>query len=189
MKYIADFVKLKELTENYWDNVDLNKKIYGFQIQKGTKWKKGLSEDQINEFEKTMGFKFPEILRDYYTVMNGVDKEQINVFGNSGYKYSYSQNIFSFPDEIQIIKDLIMWIYEENKINENEIKNKNISRIFPICYHRFILIDHEEHPILSMHGNDIIFWANNIIDLYKMKIGISEIKNVNNVKINFWLDC
>jgi hypothetical protein len=107
MKYIKDFIKIKELTENYWDNIELNKKIYGFQIQKGTKWKKGLSENQINEFENTMGFKFPEILRDYYTIMNGVDKRQINIFGSSGCEHLYSQNIYSFPDDIQAIKNLI----------------------------------------------------------------------------------
>jgi hypothetical protein len=67
------------------------------------------------------------------------------------------------------------------------MENKNISRIFPIYYHRFMLIDHEEHSILSMYGDDIIFWTNNIIDLYKKEIGIDGIKD-NIAKINYWLD-
>ena len=189
MKYIKDFIKIKKLTENYWGNIELNEKVYGFQAQKGTKWKKGLSENQITEFENIMGFEFPEILKDYYTVMNGVDNQQINLFGNSGYEYSYSQTIYSFPDDIQTIKNLIKWIYETNGIEEKEMEQKNISRIFPILSHRFILIDHEKHPILSMHGDDIILFANNIIDLFNMDLLYMEGKKINyNIKINKWLD-
>ena len=188
MKYIDEFLKIKELTENYWNNIELKKGTYGFQVQKGTRWKNGLSKNEINEFENIMGFKFPEILEDYYTVMNGVDREQVNVYGNSGESYSYFQNIYSYPDDIETIKKLIKWIYEENKVNENEMKNKNISKIFPVFYHRFMLIDHKEHPILSMYGNDIIVWANNIIDLFKKEIGLKGIKINHNIKINHWLD-
>ncbi|MDR3136952.1 MAG: hypothetical protein LBU07_06065 [Coriobacteriales bacterium] len=68
------------------------------------------------------------------------------------------------------------------------MKNKNISRIFPIYSRRFMLVDHEEHPILSMYGDDIILWANSIIDLYKKEIGMEGIKGSNKVKINYWLD-
>jgi hypothetical protein len=123
MKCIDEFLKIKELTENYWNNIELENDIYGFQIQKRTKWKNGLSKNEIIEFENIMGFKFPEILEDYYTVMNGVDKEQINVYGNSGEPYSYSQNIYGYPNDIETIKKLTKWVYEENKINEKYFKN------------------------------------------------------------------
>jgi hypothetical protein len=96
MKYLKDFIRLKKCTENYWNNKSIQEEIYGFQIQKGTKWNNGLSEEQIIEFQNIMGFKFPEILKDYYTVMNGVDKNQINVFGNSGKPYSYSKKYIWF---------------------------------------------------------------------------------------------
>jgi len=66
------------------------------------------------------------------------------------------------------------------------IKN-NISRIFPIFSHRFMLIDHKEYPILSMNGKDIILYANNIIDLLYMDLNIKGI-NVKNVNIKYWLD-
>ena len=189
MKYIKDFIKIKYLTENHWNNIELNEMVYGFKIQKGTKWKKGLSENKIIEFENIMGFEFPEILKDYYTVMNGVDNKQINLFGNSGHEYSYSQIIYSFPDDIPAIKDLIKWIYEANGIDEKEAEHKNISKIFPILYHRFMLIDHEKHPILSMWGDDIILFANNIIDLFNKDLLKMEGEKVNyKIKINGWFD-
>jgi hypothetical protein len=49
MKYINEFKKIKELTENYWNNVKVDKNIYGFQIQQKTKWKNGLSKNEIIE--------------------------------------------------------------------------------------------------------------------------------------------
>jgi hypothetical protein len=51
-----------------------------------------------------------------------------------------------------------------------------------------MLIDHKKHPILSMYGNDIILWADSIIDLYKKEIGLKGIKSNNEIKINHWLD-
>jgi hypothetical protein len=135
-----------------------------------------------------MGFKFPEVLFDYYTVMNGVDKEQKNLYGGK-YEPEYSKNFYSFPDDINKINKLIQWIYEENKINKKIMENKNISRIFPIHSHRFLLIDHPNNPILSMFGDDIILYANNIADLFY--IDLFENNNIKlnaNIKINYWLD-
>ena len=178
MKYIKDFIRIKKISEKYWKNITLNNNTYGFQIQRGTKWNDGLSENQLIEFQNNMGFEFPEMLKDYYTVMNGVDKEQINVFGNSGVQYSYSKILYSFPNDINIINDLIQWIYKANKINEQDLIKNNISRIFPIFSHRFMLVDHKEHFILSMHGNDIILFAYNIIDLLNRDL---EKKNKRNL--------
>jgi len=187
MKYIVEFTNIKEISEKYWENITINNKIYGYQIQKGTKWKKGLSINQLEEYQNIMGFEFPEILKDFYTIMNGIDKEQVNIYGNSGYKYSYSKEFYSFPDDIKNIKKIIKLIYNENNINEDEMIKNNISRIFPIFSHRFILIDHKEYPILSMNGKDIILYANNIIDLLYMDLNIKGI-NVKNVNIKYWLD-
>ncbi|MHC6202141.1 hypothetical protein ACYULU_02990 [Breznakiellaceae bacterium SP9] len=167
----------------------MNKNIYGFQIQPQTKWKNGLSRNEIREFENTMGLKFPEILFDYYTVMNGINKDQKNLYGGK-YEPKYSTGLYSFPDDINEIKNLIQWIYEENEINEKDMERKNISRIFPIYAHRFILIDHPQNPILSMYGNDVILFANNILHLFYIDL----LKNDNNIKlnekikINYWLD-
>jgi hypothetical protein len=98
------------------------------------------------------------------------------------------KNIYGFPDDIKIIKDLIQWIYEEKGITEKEMADKNILRIFPIYDHKFILIDKKEHSILSIYGDDIILYANNIIDLFYIDELSKNIKLNENVKINFWLE-
>ncbi len=48
------FETLKRQSEGYWATTDINKGLYGFQIQRNTKWKDGLTDDQIEDFEKTL---------------------------------------------------------------------------------------------------------------------------------------
>jgi hypothetical protein len=165
MDYINTFLEIKQLTEDLWDKKNVDK-IYGYQFQPKTKWKDGLSPNQINEFEKAMGFEFPEILKDYYSVMNGVDKENVNAFGDNGYSYAYSTRLYSYPGDIQIIDDLIQWIYDENRVDFNEEEHKNISRIFPVYAHYYILIDHPAHPILSMYGDEIVHISNSLTEFF-----------------------
>jgi hypothetical protein len=135
-----------------------------------------------------MGFKFPEILRDYYSVMNGVDKENVNIFGDSGYSYAYSTRLYGYPEDIKTINDLTQWVYDENYIGGDEIKHKNVSRIFPVYAHCFVLIDHPSHPVLSMYGDEIIYFANNLIDFFYKALAQRE----KGVKISImeygWLD-
>jgi hypothetical protein len=49
--------------------------------------------------------------------------------------------------------------------DEDFIPTGELSRIFPISGHRFVMVDaseNGEYPVLSMYGNDIIAWAANI---------------------------
>ena len=165
-----EFEKIKEETESYWETHKINNKIYGFQFSKGTKWKPGLSDEEILSFEKEMGFAFPDILKDYYSVMNGTIQKQINVYGQSGEPSAISSQLYSYPENIADIKDKINWIMTDNGVTEELIEKDNISRIFPIHGHRFLLIDHPGNPILSMYGTDIIEWAESIIDLFKIDL-------------------
>ncbi len=57
------FLWLKETSERAWQTVPLDEKIYGFQIQAGTKWNPGLSDDQITQYEADIGFAFPDIFK------------------------------------------------------------------------------------------------------------------------------
>jgi hypothetical protein len=165
MRYIDAFIEIKQLSEELWDKKNLER-IYGYQFQPKTKWKDGLSGSEIDAFEKAVGFDFPEILRDYYSVMNGVDKESVNIFRNSGCAYTYSKMLYSYPDDLRLLEDLAQLIYDENYIEKEGIEKKNISRVFPVYAHYFVLIDHPMHPILSMYGQEIFYYSNNLVDTF-----------------------
>ena len=151
------FSWLKKLSEKVWENVEPREGIFGFQTQRETKWIEGLFDEEIEEYESELGFVFPEIYKFYLRTMNGTDKPAINIYGD-GESVAYAPNYYSFPRDLEIIKDKIQWIYREFLVDEEEVQRKNISHIIPIVSHRFLIADNcAENPILSMHGRDSIF--------------------------------
>lgn len=128
------FPWLKEESEKSWENLEINKIIYGFQLQKGTKWLRGLTDEQIADYEKEVGFAFPEIYKMYLKCMNGTDKETINVYGESGEPYKYGVGYYSYPRDIKIVKENIDWICEEFKTTQQELDKKRNSSYHTYCF-------------------------------------------------------
>lgn len=185
------FPWLKEKSEEYWSNIELNHKIYGFQIQPGTIWNPGLSETEILSFERAMGFKFPPIYKLFLKHMNGTDKDTINVYADSGEKFQYSAGYYSYPKDLTQMKELIQWIYESKNINSKEVETEQISHILPIVSHRFLVVDRcGSNPVLSMYGDDIIAYARNLMvflyyDIFHHAAIDPELEPT--LKVNFWL--
>jgi ABC-type oligopeptide transport system substrate-binding subunit len=144
---IPFFETIKYKSEAYWAETTLNTTIYGFQIQENSTWRPGLTDNELREFEIAIGYEFPLPLRNFYKTMNGLTKPGINIFGNDGTKPTFRPVFYSYPNDLQAITDLINWIYKENNVQENVANNDNISAIFPICWHRFMLIDIPGNPI------------------------------------------
>lgn len=157
------FRRLKQESEEYWANTEINKTIYGFQIQKGTKWLPGLDSNQIAEYESEIGFGFPNTYKDFLLSMNGTDKETVNVYGNSGYSYAYGVGYYSYPRDLEIVKEQIKWIYDSFGVTAEDIETNEIPHIMPIVSHRFLVIDrHERNLVLSMYGDDVIPYSSSL---------------------------
>ncbi len=188
------FETVKRVSEKYWSQTDINKGLYGFQIQQNTKWKDGLTDHQITEFERHLKIKFPTGLKNFYKTMNGLDKPGINVYANDGTKHNLSPVYYSYPDDIELIQEKIEWVLESNNLANDKLDTENIPKIFPVTGHRFIVID-GNNQILSMYGDDIIYWAENISKLIANDI-FDNIYNVydfesnpaNAKSIKFWLE-
>jgi hypothetical protein len=189
---LSFFEDFKRASEFYWETVTLNREIYGYQIQPGSKWKTGLSDNELIKFENIVGFSFPASLKNFYKVMNGLDRPCINI---SGEKPVFESKFYSFTDDLDLIAEMIESIYKRNKISHNEILKSGISRIFPIFAHRFMLIDVPGNPTLSMWGDDIIYWADNVSkllikDVFDRLLSATDYKNLTayQPEIKFWLD-
>jgi hypothetical protein len=192
---ISFFQAIKILSEQYWSVTRPNENIYGFQIQQNTTWKPGLSDTDLLKFQDVIGFSFSEPLRNFYKVMNGLSKPGINIYGNDGTKPAFNEIFYSYPQDIDKVKELIKWVYDSNIVSENDLLRLNISRIFPICWHRFMLIDIPGNPILSMYGDDIIYWADDLSKLLANELfeNIYNVYDFESVKypnndISFWLN-
>jgi hypothetical protein len=60
----SEFLRgLKQATEAKWRVKPINPTIYGFQFQQGTRWKSGLSNEQVADYERALRVLFPTILK------------------------------------------------------------------------------------------------------------------------------
>lgn len=186
------FQMIKEATNKRWRREKIEG-CYGFQIQRHTKWREGLSKITLAEFEKAMGYEFPRPLRNFYLTMNGLDTHGINVHANNGTPPSYGPIYYSYPDDLDEIRKMIEWVLNANHVGPEDLPEK-ASRIFPIMGHRFLLIDDPKNRILSMFGDDIIYWSSGISSQI-LKTGPFPLLNHQGFAhhgtskgIKFWLD-
>lgn len=184
------FSWLKKMSEKVWENIELKRGVFGFQTQKETKWLEGLFEEEIAEYEVELGFSFPEIYKFYLRNLNGTDKPAINTYGDSE-AVAYAPYYYSFPRDLEIVKDRIKWIYNEFLVDEEEIERERIPHIIPIVGHRFLIADNcAENPVLSMYGRDVVVYAPNfqkflIADIFENGFTVT---NDIDYKIKLWLD-
>ena len=190
------FETIKKESESFWANTSPNKSIYGFQIQQDSKWQQGLTDIELQEFENSFGFSFPTSLRNFYKTMNGLTKQGLNLYGNDGTPNAFRSVFYTYPDDIQLIQEQIDWIYEATSVKKEDLEHLEVSRIFPVYGHRFMLVDIPGNPILSMYGDDIIYYADNLSKLLVNEIFSGNIYNVSDFEsppqsqpeIKFWLD-
>lgn len=162
-KLDAFFIWLKKNSEKHWKNIEIKRNIYGFQIQKGTNWLKGLSKTKIDEYERAMGFEFPEVYKLFLRHMNGTDKPTINIYAECGEPYRYDVGFYSYPRDLEKIKAKIAWILDAFKLTAEDIEQRNIPHIMPIFFHRFLVMDGcETNPVLSMYEDDVILYARSL---------------------------
>jgi len=193
---ISFFETIKRESEKFWADTLPSKGTYGFQIQQDSKWRPGLSDTELQEFEKAIGFSFLAPLRNFYKTMNGLTKPCINLYGSSGTPPAIRPGFYSYPDDLQLIKENIDWIYEATSVKKEQLEGFGVSRIFPVFQHRFMMIDVPGNPILSMYGDDIIYYAENLSKLLANEIFAGIIYNVSDFEspsqtqpeIKFWLD-
>jgi hypothetical protein len=156
---IESFSKIKQQSEKLWEKIELEE-CWGYQIQEGSKWKKGLTEKELLDFESQLGFQFPDPLKNFLRTMNGLDRPGINHTGNEA-DTEYGPTFYSYPEDVERIKGKIEWIIEDNKVSEFDLLSGKAPYIFPYLGHRFLICDKNQN-VLSMHGNDIIYWAANL---------------------------
>ncbi|NIG57620.1 SMI1/KNR4 family protein [Chitinophaga sp. Cy-1792] len=175
----AFFEYLKTKTESAWENTEPNEN-FGSYILPGTKWKPGLSADMLHAFEQEMGYTFPEPLRNFYRTMNGLEP-------HPDLNEDMSRIFYSYPEDLNKIRSRIEWIYKSTHTTPALLKARNISRIFPVWGHRFIMIDEPGHPVLSMYGNDIIFYGFTLAETFLREfLDIHSKRQYNTPVVPFW---
>lgn len=151
MKYPANIqefmIWFKNQSELYFKELELQQNVFGLQHQKNTRWRDGLTDSEILNFQNEVGFDFPTSLISYYKKMNGTNVPGVNIFGNQGIEYLYEPIFFSYPDHIHDIKYLINNLLNIQDLTIEKMKENKIPFIFPISSFYFMIIDNKTNPI------------------------------------------
>ncbi len=185
------FLWLKKESEKLWKKAKIHPAIYGFQIQKRTKWNPPLNEAEIGEYENELGFRFPGVYRTFLKRMNGTDKPAVNVYGKSGEPFAYAPAYYSYPRDLRTAKEMIEWVCESFKIGVTDIDGEKIPFILPIVSHRFLIADKAgKNPVLSMYGDDVVPYASSLKTFLVNDIFRSHMQeeNLSYISVDFWLD-
>ena len=151
---IENFMLIKQKSEEHWRNKELDL-CWGYQIQKDSTWRNGLSEKELEDFQKSINIEFPQSLKNFYRVMNGLNKPGINLNGGEE-KPSFHPTFYSYPEDIPIIQKQIETAFS---YNTNELPTN--SKIFPYFGHRFLNFT-ENEKVISIYYDDIIDWDENL---------------------------
>jgi hypothetical protein len=162
-------VGFKRDTEAYWQRVEFNPDIYGFQFQKGTCWNKGLTLDEIKAYENVLGVRFPNDFKHMLGYMNGTDLPTVNIYGSSGEPHRTFVGVYTYPRDLKIVQDLIETAQKDRDeiaeilLDEGFNLEPNAALI-PIYAHRYIVCgsDLDSSVVLSIMGIDAIVYGDSL---------------------------
>jgi hypothetical protein len=151
---------LKQITETRWQQRPINRQLYGFQFQSGTRWNPGLDERNIADYEASVGVRFPNDFRTFLSKMNGTDLPTLNVFGDSGRPDKHWAGVYAYPRDLQLVKDLISQVRQgrdqlQVTMEEQGFTIPSQCDFVPIYAHRYVLCTENasESTVLSIHDS------------------------------------
>jgi hypothetical protein len=167
-----DFLtNFRKETEDRWSKKAINNRIYGFQIQPGTKWLPGLTEHLIDQYESQLKFKFPHDMRRLLRYINGTDQPTLNIYGSSGEPHEFGPGVYSYPRDIEhIIARLQSVAVDRSEIATDLLNNgfdlKDSAKLLPIYSHRYVVcdLDQRSSTVLSICGTDAIIYGDCLRD-------------------------
>jgi hypothetical protein len=165
------FIDFKQKTEILWSQAVINESLYGFQIQRDTRWNPGLTDSQITDYEMKVQGRFPDDFRQMLRVMNGTDLPTLNIYGSSDLPPNTHVSVYTYPRDLQIIEYLISKIHKvKNEIievlSEQGYTLEPTAALIPIYSHRFIVcsMSPELSTVLSIYDTDAIVYGETLTE-------------------------
>lgn len=166
----ADFLLFKEQTEALWANAELDPRVYGYQIQRGTRWNPGLRTEEIDAYERALGVGFPASFRRMLTLMNGTDLPTINIYGSSGIAPEEWVGVYAYPRDLALVREWIASVHADRPELTNVLAAQGFTLppdagLVPVYGHRFLVCDagRPDGPVLSIHGTDAIMYGPDLL--------------------------
>jgi len=158
MKFLTEF---KRKTEKRWCEKSVAPQIYGFQLQAGTRWNPGLSDQEIRAYEIEVGFSFPSDFKRFLGVMNGTDLPTLNIYGSSGVPSRESVGIYAYPRDRERVQCCIAEANENRDILAATLAEQGFvlsvsAKLMPIYAHRYVVCDSDQKSsvVLSIWNSE-----------------------------------
>lgn len=173
-----DWCKFKKLSEEKFKSLTL-KNVFGFQIQKDTKWNDGLSNREIKALEIQFGFKFPVDYVEMLKVFNGFQTLQISIDPEGNISNQYDGRCYQYPVHFEktnwLIDEANQYIeYVIGALEQSGFDSIEIDGFVPLFGHRVLVVlkDKTKSPVLSIWGDDIIVYGENLMQYWCNELGI-----------------
>jgi len=167
-------IRFKQATEEVWNSRPLNPAIYGFQIQPGTRWNPGLSDAEIEHYEKALQIDFPDDFRRLLGYINGTDLPTINIYGESGIPPQQSVGVYSYPRDLPHVQHRIASLNAASDrprlfetLAEGGLSLPPDTKFAPIYEHRYVVCTKffPQSPVVSIwDADDAIFYGDSLGD-------------------------
>lgn len=168
----SDFLReFKQATEAKWRVKSIDPTIYGFQFQQGTHWELGLSDERIADFERALTARFPHDFRSFLREMNGTDLPTLNVYGSCGEPHRHSVGVYSYPRDIELVKERIEHISSSRAEIRSDLADQGFelpldAALVPIFAYRYVVCSSnpDSSVVLSIvvHDTDAVVYANSL---------------------------
>ena len=185
-----NWLAFKKLCEREFKFLELEEGIYGFQIQPGTRWNKGLSEKQIIQLEQQFGFIFPIEYRAFLKVMNGFDHKCISIDPDGQEENRYCHLCYTYPKNCYeqdshysyLLKDLadykasVFEVLIANGFNIAEFQG-----FVPLYSHRALVVFKDKllSPVISIMQDDIVVIAQDLKSYWIKQFNLEQFFTAN----------
>ena len=162
-----DFQKLKHLTEKVWASRKINEKTLGFQVQPGTKWNQGLKESSIIKLASNLDFQLPNDIIEYYTTMDGLNSDLINVNGMDGRPPIFSKQFYSLSRDFLQIRTIIEQTKDFDLSQLDGNGSQNLSppvKLFPFAESLFVVCPPNPPLVISEEEDEYMVVSDSLID-------------------------
>jgi len=131
----------------------------------------GLSEEQIAGYEDVLGAKFPNDFRTFLGAMNGTDLPTLNVYASSGVPPRQSPGVYSYPRDLEVVKQLIEVVQENRDDVTLDLATQGFhlpaqAVLVPVYGHRYVVCTRKLNTsaVLSVIVDDVdaIVFANSL---------------------------
>lgn len=196
--YQAYLAQFRVLSDAFWAS-NVEKDLEDFRARglggatwaDGTRWKAGMTQQEIDQVEKEFGAAFPSEYRAFLATLNAPNKPALwFLFEGDELKSAPPRNIFTdwsqgMDDAVRVENDLIAGILFDvehgafwhdawgERPDHAAQRAKHITdlvraapKLIPLHSHRFLVagLDLEPTPVLSVMQSDVIYYADCIED-------------------------